>query len=244
MSISAVVLARNEEQNIKKCLDRLKFASETIVIDDSSTDKTRKIASNLKARVYTTHNKDFSEMRNLAKEYAKSDWLLYVDSDELVTDKLAAEIKLSVKENFSAFAIVRQNYFFGVLWPHSENMIRLIKKDALIGWLGKVHETARIKGDIGQLKNPILHYTHNDLSLMVDKTNEWSEIEAELRFKSGHPQVSWWRLFRVMFTAFWNSYVGQKGYKAGVIGLIESIYQSFSIFVTYAKLWEKQRKKY
>ena len=75
---------------------------------------------------------------------------------------------------------------------------------------------------------------------MVEKTNQWSDVEASLRFKSKHPQVTWWRFIRVMWSAFYKSYIGQRGFKAGVIGLIESIYQAFSMFITYAKLWEMQ----
>ena len=108
------------------------------------------------------------------------------------------------------------------------------------GWYGKIHESPQVEGEIGELQNYILHYTHRDLGQMLDKTNEWSEVEAELRFKSDHPKMSWWRFPRVMISAFFDSYYKQKGYKAGIAGLIESIYQSFSIFITYAKLWEKQ----
>ena len=87
----------------------------------------------------------------------------------------------------------------------------------------------------------LLHFTHRDLSSMVEKTIEWSEIEAELRFQAGHPEISWWRFPKVMFGEFYNYFIKQRGFKAGTVGIIESIYQVFSIFVTYARLWEKQK---
>ena len=71
---------------------------------------------------------------------------------------------------------------------------------------------------------------------------QWSTIEAELRFKARHPKMTWWRFPRVMFTAFYDSYIKQKGYKVGAVGIMESMYQAFSIFITYAKLWELQNK--
>ena len=77
---------------------------------------------------------------------------------------------------------------------------------------------------------------------MVNKTLAWSKIDAELRFKSGHPRMTWWRFPRVMLTAFFDSYIKQGGWKVGTIGLIESLYQSYSIFITYARLWEMQNK--
>ena len=78
---------------------------------------------------------------------------------------------------------------------------------------------------------------------MLVKTNEWSEYEAKLRFNSSHPKLVPWRFIRVMATEFINSYFKNKGYKNGTYGLIEGLYQAFSIFITYAKLWEMQEKK-
>jgi hypothetical protein len=94
-----------------------------------------------------------------------------------------------------------------------------------------------------QIESPIQHFTHRNLSQMVRKTNEWSLFEAKLRLESKHPQLAPWRFLRVMGTEFINSYVKNKGYKNGVYGLIEGMYQAFSIFITYAKLWELQQRK-
>ena len=78
---------------------------------------------------------------------------------------------------------------------------------------------------------------------MVNKTIEWSKTEAQLRLSINHPKMTWWRFPRVMITAFLNSYIRQGGYKVGMVGLIESVYQSFSMFITYARLWELQNEK-
>ena len=119
-------------------------------------------------------------------------------------------------------------------------MERFFKKDDLEEWYGDIHETARVKGEIGKLEGFLLHFTHTDLTSMVEKTIKWSQVEAALRFNAHHPQMSWWRFYRVMLTAFYDSYIKQKGWKAGTAGLVESIYQSFSMFITYARLWEMQ----
>jgi len=243
MKISAIVLAYNEEDRIQKCLRALNFASEIIVVDNRSRDKTVAIAKKNKARILSVVSSDFSHLRNLGAGSARFDWLLFVDADEIVSKELAAEIKEAEAYDFSAFYLPRQNYYFGHIFPYRERMIRLIKKDALVGWRGFIHETAMVKGTIGQLKNPLLHFTHNDLNRMVEKTNRWSAAEALLRLAANHPPVSWWRLIRVMASSFWKSYVTEKGYRAKSYGIIESIYQSFSIFITYAKLWELQNKK-
>ena len=108
---------------------------------------------------------------------------------------------------------------------------------------GELHETAKVNGGIGELQGLIYHYTHWDLFSMLQKTILWSDIEAKLRIDSNHPSMSWWRFIRVMITAFYDSYIKQGGYSVGTIGLIESMYQAFSIFVTYANLWELQEKE-
>ena len=141
-----------------------------------------------------------------------------------------------------AYVIPRKNYYLGSSWPSNDGMVRLIRKDSLIRWVGKVHEHAEIRGDVGRLRNHFLHDTHRTLEEMVAKTNEWSTVEAQLRYQHHHPLVSWWRLIRVMMTAFFDSFVSQGGWRAGTVGWIESVYQAFSIFVTYAKLWEMQQE--
>jgi len=78
---------------------------------------------------------------------------------------------------------------------------------------------------------------------MLEKTISWSEVEAQLRYDSSHPKMTWWRFPRVMFRAFADSYIRQKGWKAGTAGVVESMYQSFSMFITYARLWEMQQGK-
>ena len=146
-----------------------------------------------------------------------------------------------------AFRVRRKNYYLGSSkkneWPYIEKLERVFKKGSLKKWRGKLHESPVVEGEVGDLENFLLHFTHRNLTQMLDKTIEWSEIEAETRFKNNHPEMSWWRFPRVMIRAFFDSYFKQGGYKIGTAGLIESIYQSFSIFITYAKLWEKQNKK-
>ncbi len=244
MNISAIIITRNEEINISKCIESVKWADEIIVVDNNSMDQTRTIAKSAGAKVYDAAGLDFSYIRNIGKEKASGKWLLYIDADERVTPELAKEIKEKIKseDNFSSYAVTRKNYFFGNPWPKQEQIIRLLKKDALIGWQGSLHESPQVIGVSGKLNFPLLHYTHSDISSMMKKTDEWSEVEANLRYQNNHPSMNWWRFFRVIITSFWRSFIQDQGWKAGTTGLIESIYQSFSMFITYAKLWELQNK--
>jgi glycosyltransferase involved in cell wall biosynthesis len=241
--ISAIIIARNEEVRIKRCMDGLAWTDEIVVVDNGSTDNTASVAKKLGAIVIEEKSHDFSKIRDFGARAAKGEWLLYVDADEIVTRKLQEEILAIIKneKSYNAFFISRQNYYLGAPWPTRDGMVRLIRKNALIKWDGVLHEHAVVRGQTGTLQQCFIHDTHRSLDEMVTKTNEWSESEAALRFDHNHPPVSWWRFLRVMMTAFFNSYITQGGWKAGRVGWVESIYQAFSIFITYAKLWEMQQ---
>ncbi len=246
--ISAVVLAKSEEDRIGKCLASLSWVDERIVIDNGSTDKTVELAKKHNAKVIEISDGDFSQFRNRGKEAVGGEWLLYVDADEQVTPQLRKKIEAIIntfnpKNGPFGYFIKRKNLYLGHPWPYMDKMQRLFWKKSLLGWQGKLHETALVDGAIGIIDEPLLHDTHRTISEMVAKTNLWSDVEAKLRIDSGHPQIVWWRFLRVMATAFWNSFVSQEGWRAGIIGWIESMYQAFSMFITYAKLWELQQKE-
>lgn len=243
--ISGVVISKNSEDLISDCLESLGFCDEIILIDSGSEDKTISVAQKFGAKIYSILGLDFSQARTLGLEKASGEWILYVDTDERVSPLLAINIKKAIKNpDVAAYRLKRKNFYFGNNeWPHIEKLERLFRKENLKGWYGKIHESPKIDGSVATLDGYLLHYTHRNLSSMVEKTIEWSKTEAEIRFAANHPRMSFWRFPRVMATAFFNSYIRQKGYQAGMVGLIESMYQSFSIFITYARLWEMQNKK-
>lgn len=246
--ISAVIITRNSEELIADCIDSVSFCDEVIVIDNNSSDRTPDIAKHLGARVFETPSKSFAEKRNLGLQKVRTKWLLYIDDDERVSKELANSIKEKVSsikgDNYAAYKIERKNFYLGNHeWPQIEKHARLFNKSSLKEWRGRLHETPVVDGEVSELDGYLLHYTHRNLTQMVGKTIEWSEIEAELRLRSNHPNMTSWRFFRVMLTAFYDSFIKQKGYKAGTAGVVESVYQSFSIFITYARLWELQNKK-
>lgn len=248
MKLSVIIIAKNAEDDIADAIESVKgLADEIIVVDNGSTDRTIEVAKYAKAQVLNAEEKDFAQLRNLGFKKAKGDWILYIDTDERVTEDLVSNIKYQVLRKDTeavAFRVERKNFYLGNHeWPTTEKMERLFKKSALKGWHGELHESPNFEGRIGELDGFLLHYTHKNLTEMLVKTIEWSKIETELRFEAGHPQMTWWRFFRVMLTAFYDSYIHQGGYKVGLAGLIESMYQSFSMFITYARLWEMQQKE-
>ena len=244
MKLSGVIIAKNTEDLIRGVLDSLKFCDEVILIDNDSEDNTPQIAKDRGAKVFKISTKDFSVLRNRGAQEALGEWILYVDCDERVSMELRQNIikSISLKDGPSAYKVLRKNYYFGTPWPKVEKMERLFKKENFRGWYGKIHESPKFDGKAGLLQGYLLHFTHGDLTYMLNKTIEWSSIEAEARFNANHPKVKSWRIFRVMLTSFLSSFIRDRGIKAGSVGILESVYQSFSTFITYAKLWELQEK--
>ena len=246
MRITGVIIAKNEEEMIEDALKSLSFCDEILIVDNGSTDKTLEIALRYKAKIIKSKSTNFSELRNFGKENANGDYILYIDADERVDETLRKSILFEIKSNssYSAYRINRKNFYLGNNeWPKIEKLERLFKKEKLTGWRGEIHESAIVDGDIGQIDGELIHFTHRNLSQMLKKSIEWSDTESRIRIKANHPRMTWWRFPRVMITTFLKSYVSEKGYKVGSAGLIEAIYQSYSTFITYAKLWELQNKK-
>ena len=245
MNLTTIIITKNEEKNIEECIKSVKFSNQIIVVDNNSKDRTVEIAKKLDAEVISGEFSDFSKQREAGMLAVKQDWVLYLDADERISDELKGEIEKTIedKDAKDVYKIKRKNFYFGNHeWYYYAKLERLFKKDSLKGWFGKIHESPVYTGSVGELHGFIDHYTHQDLSSMLDKTIEWSDTEAEIRLEAKHPKMTWWRFPRVMITTFLSYYFKQKGYKAGTAGLIESIYQSFSTFITYSKLWEMQKK--
>lgn len=243
--ISVIIISKNEEDVIEECILSIKGIADEILLIDDSTDKTPEIADELGARVIKHAFENFSDQRNFGAKEARNDWILYLDSDERATPAFLKELKEKLKNSpeIPAFFIRRKTFYFGKDWGIIDKVERVFRKDKLKRWHGVVHETPDIDGKPGIIDEPIMHFTHRNLSQMLEKTNKWSVYEAELRFEAGHPQMTWWRFFRVIITGFLKSFVKEKGYRNGTAGVIEAAYQAFSMFITYSKLWEMQNKK-
>jgi len=251
MKLSLIVLAGNEGEMIKDCLDSASFADEIVLVLANSVDNTKKIAQSLKLPlkiIETTdeYNKNFSKWRNLGYKVASGDWLLYLDADERITPELKSEILSTINTTnlFNYYAIPRANYYlgkrvrFGGSYP--DYVKRLYRKKFFFGYQGYLHEEPIIKGEIGYLKNDLLHFTHRNLKSMLDKTLVWTDLEAEALFNAHHPPVYWWRFPRMMVTKIWERLIKQQMWRDGIVGWISVIFESFDTFIIYAKLWEKQ----
>lgn len=251
MTLSLIILAGNESEVISDCLKSASFADEIILVLANSTDNTKKIAKslNLPLKIIETkdeYNRNFSKWRNLGYQAATGDWILYLDADERITPELQKEIisTINTTKLFNYFVIPRANYFlgkrvrFGGSYP--DYVKRLYFREKFSGYQGYLHEEPIIKGDLGYLKNDLLHYTHRNLTSMLQKTIVWTDMEAEALFDDKHPPVVWWRFPRMMLTKFWQRLIKEQMWRDGTVGWISVLFECFDTFIIYARLWEKQ----
>lgn len=249
-SLTAIVIAKDEEKMLPGCLETLDWVDEILVVDNGSIDNTAKIAKKYKAKIIDLKRKEkpnFSEARNRGLKEAKTDWVFYIDADERVSRELRAEI-LEVLENANTnvYAIPRKNFIFGREFKYTgqspDYVKRLFRRTKLKKWEGLLHEEPVFEGNLGHLKSKLVHEKHESLSEMVEKTNRWSEIEAKLMYDAGHPPMNVMRFVSAMAREAWLRMIRQRAFLDGPEGIIYAIYQVFSRFTSYAKLWEMQIK--
>jgi glycosyltransferase involved in cell wall biosynthesis len=242
VGLSVLIPARNAAESIGKTLESVHFADEVIVLDNGSVDETQEVAIKRGAIVIEGESDDFSKLRNTLLEKAKHNFVLYVDADEVVSKKLAEKIgKLVQNEMTGVYRIRRVNYFLGKKM-YDDYVERFFDKDSVIGWQGKVHEHIERKAGMESqtVEVPLIHTTHTSITSMLEKTNEWSEVEADLRLQAHHPPISWWRLLRIALSFFVGNYFGKKLWKYGREGLFEAYFQMVDKVIVYTKLWEEQ----
>lgn len=181
---------------------------------------------------------------------AKHDWVLVLDYDELIPAPLFSEIlKIAKQANFthSTYAMPRRNFSLGYPMRHGgfgdDHVIRLFYKPNFIDWPKEIHSTPRFKGTLGMLNNYLEHHKDASLAQMIQKTDRYTTVEAKQFFDGGVGPVSSLTLFRKTLMEFIRRYFFKLGLLDGPIGLLQSLYQSYSIFLRYAKLYELQKQK-
>lgn len=238
--VSAVILAKNEEKNIKDCITSLNWCREIIVIDDNSTDKTAEIARKLGAKVYNhSLNNDFSSQRNFGLSKANNQWVLFVDADERLSEALALEIS-NISNNFSGLFIKRRDFMWGKQLKHGESanikLLRLAKKDAG-KWKGAVHEEWRVNGQIGSLNNELIHFPHQTISEFLKEINFYTDIKANELFKKGK-KVNIFSIICYPVVKFLQNYFIKFGFLDGLEGFIFAVTMSFHSSLVRGKLWQ------
>lgn len=245
-TISAVVLTKNVENIIGRCLKNLDFTDEIIIIDDSD-DKTPDIAKKFpKTKVFSRKFDNYSAQRNFGIEKAASQWILMIDSDEEMESGFVSLVKKAVeRDDAVAFKFPRKNIVFGKWIEHSgwypDYQTRLFKKGKA-EFQRLVHEKLEIDGETKELDVHIIHFNYESVSQFLDKLQKYTTLEADEIYSSGY-KFYWPDLIFKSNAEFLRRLFAEEGYKDGLHGLVLSILQSFYTFTTYLKIWEKEKFK-
>lgn len=239
--LTAIVLTKNEEKNLRRCLESLGFCNEIIVIDDNSSDKTVQIAKYFNTKVFQRSlNDDFSAQRNFGLERASADWVLFIDADEEVSRQLAAEIIEKIKkEDISGFLFKRKDFIFNQEIKFGETskvkLLRLAKKNSG-EWQGKVHEVWKTKGKTGMMKNKLIHYPHNTVTEFLKEINFYSSLRAQELYGLNQ-NVNLWQIVVYPVAKFCQNYLLRLGFLDGMPGLIIAMMMSLHSFLVKGKLY-------
>lgn len=246
MKISASIIVFNEEQNIADLCETVSFCDEIIIVDSSSTDKTVEIASRYTDKIYQREFLGYKDKHEFADSKTTGDWILWIDADERITPELRRSIESLKLKNESdlpdGFRIARKTWYLGKWIRFSgwypDYQMRFYRKSASY-WDGVApHETARVKGGIEKLDGEFLHYTKQDLSEHHRVVDSYTNLAAEYKVKHGE-KVGSPGIFFNAIAAFIRTFILKQGFRDGVQGLIISMFTAYSVFLKYAKVWEK-----
>jgi len=248
ISLSVVVITKNEEKNIGECLASVNnWANEIIVVDDLSSDKTVEIARGYTDKIFQKKMEVEGIHRNWAYRQARNEWVLSLDADEMVTSELRDEIEkiLNQSNEYSAFAIPRRNYIgdywikHGGLYPSRQ--LKLFRKKAFKYEEVKVHPRVFLDGKGGILNKDIIHHSHRDFTHYLDSINYQTTLEAKKWVDAGR-KMSFLHALRRTIDRFFRTYIRKKGYKDGFVGLMVAIFNSLYQILSYAKYLEMKKK--
>lgn len=250
LKLSSIIVARDEEKNIGRCLKSLDgiFDDIVVVIDSRTTDSTYQAASSFKnVNCEFFEWQGYSKTKTYALSKTKNDWVLWIDADEELTPELVEELKDFKKKTplFNSYEFARRAFFLGKWIKHSgwypSRVTRLFNKQKIHFDEREVHEGLVIKGEIGRFQNDLNHYTDPTIEHYFSKFNKYTTLAAAELNEKGKRAVLNDIVLRPVFL-FVKMYIFRLGFLDGINGLILAVFSSAYVFTKYSKLWELNRK--
>jgi glycosyltransferase involved in cell wall biosynthesis len=241
-TLSALVVARNEERQLAACLESLRFADEIVVALDRTTDRSAEIARRLGARVIEGAWEQEGERRSAGVAACRGDWILEVDADERATPELAAEIRAILpKADADCFLVPIANHVGGKLvrygwgaYNGASGRDALYRPGAKRWGRGRIHPPITLPARRGRLQQPINHFVDSDVSDMFRRLNRYTDIAALDAVEAGRVPRLWPSLRRI-WSRGWKSYVARRGYREGAYGIALALFSSLYPLLIYLK---------
>ena len=234
------MITRDAAAQLAACLDSVRFAAETLVVDSGSRDDTVEIARARGARVIEQTWLGFGAQRRFAVAQAANDWVLCLDADEQLSPELADAIAEALREpDHGAFEMARRNRFLGRWLRHGEGYpdwtVRLFDRRHARWSDDVVHERVVVDGPAGRLDGDLLHASAESIDDYLTKQNHYTTLQAEVMHARGE-RFSWIRLIGSPLARFIRFYLLRGGFLDGVAGLVHIAIGCFASFSKYAKL--------
>lgn len=248
MTLSVIIIARNEARHIQACLESVAFADEWVVVDSASTDHTARLARDWGAHVVTTTDwPGFGPQKNRALDLATGDWVLSIDADERVTPELAAEIQATLKApRFDAYEVPRLSSFCGKPIRHSgwwpDHVLRLFRRGTARFTDAAVHERVQPTGPVGRLEAHFTHQAYDNLDALLVKINRYSTDAAAMMHARGKTTSIAGAIGHGFWT-FVRIYLIRRGFLDGRHGVVLAVAAAAGSFFRYAKLYFLQNAK-
>lgn len=247
-NLSVVTIAKNEEANIAACLNSTKgWASEHIVVDDFSTDKTAQIAKENGAIVFQREMDIEGIHRNWAYQRANNEWVLSLDADEEVTSELKDEINRVIQSDKYVVYNIPLRTYIGNIWVQHGGWYpggkdRLFKKSKFRYEEAAVHPRVFYDGKCGHLNCDIIHKGYADFADLSRSLNSQTTLEARKWFSDKRKMCISLMLWKAS-DRFFRAYIRKKGYKDGIVGFVVAMNGALYQIFSYAKYWELKNKE-
>lgn len=243
--ISVIIITKNEELNIEDCLKSVQWADEIIIVDSESDDRTIEIARKYTSKIFIRKWEGYSKQKKYALSLAGNEWVLSVDADERISEELQREIQSGPDGDFDGYSISRKNIFLGKHitgcgWDN-DYQLRLFRKTKTRITDSLVHEAFIVEGNIGKLKNRMIHYSYRTLRDAITKMNNYSTLEAAQKYK--HKRVTPADFIIHPVAAFIQYFIIRRGYRDGRYGLMVSLLHSMTNMQIYMKMWELKKRE-
>jgi len=242
MKLSVIVITKNAERYIRRCLASAAWADEIVVVDSGSTDRTLELCRELGAQVHSlTDWPGHGPQKNRALDRAGGEWVLSLDQDEWVTPELREELEriLASPGNHAAYRLPRRSSFCGRFMRHSgwwpDYVTRLFRRGAARFSEDHTHDRVIVEGTTGRLEHPLMHESITDLDQMIGKMNAYSTASAVMLERQGR-RASLWTAMLHGWWAFVRTYFLRLGFLDGREGFMLAVGNAEGSYYRYLKL--------